>query len=64
MIQSSHNFAHAMTAQLSWHVQDYDLIGSLESKLEHQEFQQDFNCKLIYPLLNGPPIHAFRSLNR
>ena len=29
MIWSGHNFAHAMTAQLSWHVQNYDLIGSL-----------------------------------
>ena len=29
MLQSSHNFAHAMTAQLSWHVQNCDMIGSL-----------------------------------
>ena len=29
MIQSSHNFAHATTAGLSWHVQNYDLIGSV-----------------------------------
>ena len=33
IIQSSHNFAHVTTAQLSWHVQNYDLIGSLQSKL-------------------------------
>ena len=26
MILSGHNFAHAMAAELSWHVQNYDLI--------------------------------------
>ena len=30
MFQSSHNFAHAMTAKLSWHVHNCDLMGSLE----------------------------------
>ena len=25
MIKSGHNFAHVTTAQLSWHVQNYDL---------------------------------------
>ena len=34
IIESVHNFAHAMTATLSWHVQNYDLIGWLESKSE------------------------------
>ena len=29
MIQSSHNFAHVMTAELSWHVQNCALIWSL-----------------------------------
>ena len=29
MIQSGHNFAHVTTTQLSWHVQNYDLIWSL-----------------------------------
>ena len=38
MIPSGENFAHVMTAQLSWHVQNYDLIRSLESKSEHKEF--------------------------
>ena len=28
MIQSGHDFAHAMTAELSWHVQNCNLIGS------------------------------------
>ena len=26
MIKSGHNFAHAMAAELPWHVQNYDLI--------------------------------------
>ena len=30
LMRSGHNFAHAMTAQLSWHVQNYDVIVSLE----------------------------------
>ena len=29
MIQSTDNFAHVMTAELSWHVQNCQLIGSL-----------------------------------
>ena len=28
VIQWGHNFAHGITAQLSWHVQNYDLIGT------------------------------------
>ena len=44
LIQSDHNFAHATTAELSWHVQNYDLIGSLQCKLDQiknfQRFQQ------------------------
>ena len=35
VIQSGHNFAHATTAELLWHVQNYDLIGSWKSKWEH-----------------------------
>ena len=31
MTRSGHNFAHAMTAQLSWYVQNYDLTESLFS---------------------------------
>ena len=52
MICSGHNFAHAMTAQLSWHVQICDLIGSLHSKLKWKNFQ-DFSLKFINPLWNG-----------
>ena len=43
MIQSGHNFAHAMTAELSWHVQNYYLIKSVESKLEQNECSQIFS---------------------
>ena len=40
MIQSGYNFAHATTAQLSWHVQNRDLIGSLEIKLRQKYFHK------------------------
>ena len=40
MIQSCHNFAHAITSQLSWHVQSFDMIGGLSLKLEHKQFQK------------------------
>ena len=40
IIRSCHNFAHTMTAGLSWHVQSYFFIGSLYSRLEQQEFQK------------------------
>ena len=32
-IISGHNFADVTTAELSWHVQNYDLIGWLKSRL-------------------------------
>ena len=35
-----------MTAELSWHVQNCDLVGALESKLQQKEYSQVFNCKL------------------
>ena len=38
MIHYGHNFAHVTTAQLSWHVQNHDLIGLLRSKLEQNKF--------------------------
>ena len=40
---SGHNFAHVTTAQLSWHVPNYDLILSLETKINWEEFSQEFN---------------------
>ena len=47
MMQSRHNFAHVKTAKLSWHVQNYDIIGSLVLKYEHTEILKDFNYDLI-----------------
>ena len=34
MVRSGHNFADAMAAELSWHMQYYDLIGWLELELD------------------------------
>ena len=34
--QIATNFAHAMTAQLSWHVQNFVVINSLEFKIEQK----------------------------
>ena len=36
-MRSGHNFAHATTAQLSWHVQYCDLIGLSESRWKQNE---------------------------
>ena len=47
IIISRHNFGHAMAAQLSWHVQNCDLIVSLQSQWEQKEIFQDFNLKLM-----------------
>ena len=37
IIRSDQNFVHAITADQSWNVQNWDLIGWLESKLEQKE---------------------------
>ena len=42
MTQSGHNFAHVMTAQLSWHVQNCDLIGSMQTKLKYKLNKKKF----------------------
>ena len=47
MIQSRHNSAHVTTAQLLWLVQNYDMIWSVESKLEHKKCSQEFNHELV-----------------
>ena len=39
-VRSGDNFAHVMTAQLSWHVQICDFIGSLEFKLQQKGSKQ------------------------
>ena len=44
---SAYKFAHAMTAELSWHVQICDLIGSLESKSRDKEFSRDLSSELM-----------------
>ena len=53
-MRSGHNFAHAMTAELSWHVQNCDLIQSLGSKQEQKQILQILNYKLINASWNGP----------
>ena len=51
--KSSHNFAHATTAELSWHVQHCDLIGSLESKWKQKQLSQHFSFELKNLSWNG-----------
>ena len=46
MIRSGHNVAHATTAQLLWHVQNCDLIASLELQL----MQRLISLYFIYEL--------------
>ena len=53
MIRSCHNFTHATTAELSWHVQSCDMIGTLDSKLEQNVCLQYFDCELINASWNG-----------
>ena len=43
IFSSGHNFAHAMTSKLLWHVQNHDLIWSLEMKLHREVFSWNFN---------------------
>ena len=38
IIRSGHNFAHATTAELLWHVQNCDRIVYLELKLQQRNF--------------------------
>ena len=42
-----------MTAQLSWHVQNNDMMWSLLFKLQHHKFSWDNDCEHINPLWNG-----------
>ena len=60
MIQSVDNFAHVTTAELSWYVQNCDLIGSLESKLEHKGYWQDVDYELR-SLCEMVPAHGTRT---
>ena len=45
-----------MTAELSWHVQNCDLIGWLWSKLKQREFPKEFNHELLSYMCNIPLI--------
>ena len=47
MIQSSRNSAHATAAEMSWHVQNWDLVGILETNLEQTEYPQEFSHEVI-----------------
>ena len=47
MIRLDHNFAHDTTAELSWHVQNCDLIGSFFLKKQQHLFLQDLDNELI-----------------
>ena len=52
MMQSYHKFAHAMPAQLAWHVPNFDMIASLFFISEKHIFIQDSNYKLMNILWN------------
>ena len=49
IVRSGYNFAHAITAELSWHVQNCDMIKLQESLLEQifTRFLQDWNDVFI-----------------
>ena len=52
--QSGHYFARVMTAWLSWHVQNWDMIWSLFCDLKQNECLQDLDDEPIDSLYNGP----------
>ena len=56
MVKSDHNFAHVTTAELSWHVQNCDMLWSLSFKSKQPKYLWDINHELINSLLNGPRI--------
>ena len=64
IVWSGHNFAHATTAELSWHVQICDLIVSKELELEKKLFRQNFSYELISDMSNGPQGSKPGSLTR
>ena len=55
MIQSGHNFVHATTAQLPWHVQNYDRIGSLRYVLEQKMISVRFESWALDPIVRFVP---------
>ena len=56
MVQSGHNFAHATTAELLWHVQycDAQLMIISHAKATYSIFLWDLADKLMNSLWNGP----------
>ena len=55
-IKSGHNFAHATTAELLWHVQNCDLIKLPEIKLKQNAGSQDLDYELTNYLWNGSQV--------
>ena len=52
-------FAHATTAQLSWHVQNFVVITLLESRLEQNEIyiiNLNYDEKILSEIVTGPQI--------
>ena len=47
IMESGHDFAHATTAQLSWHVQNYALICVLLFMQEHCIYLRDVDVELM-----------------
>ena len=61
LIISDQNFAHAnaMTAELSWHVQNCDLIGTNFVMQEPYAFLRDLNNELIDCWWNGSQVSLY-----
>ena len=51
-IRSYDDIMDVTTTGLSWHVQNCDMMGLLESKLEQKEFSKDVNHELMETLWN------------
>ena len=64
MIRLVHILAHVTTCELSWHVQNCDLIGSLELQLEQNEHEWGFSYELLNCLQNAPLVtHKFGAIS-
>ena len=63
MIRSGHSFARVTTAELSWHVQIYDLIASLQLWLKQRMFSQDFIYEFINPYWKGSEVSTNYGIN-
>ena len=54
VIVSLHNFAHVMTAQLSWHVQRFVVINTLQFGLKQNDISVKFELRVKSTYWNGP----------